>query len=126
MKLSDIQFFLNGEVKFNEFKNKILEEVAYYKKQMHKRGSSAPINIVEDTKIIISNKHIKVLCEAYLSKEIDNYELCYIADALLISAINGEGNIVSFEGEHLMEKFESLVENEISLTPKIVIDILDE
>lgn len=127
MKLSILKQFLENALSYSKFKTTIQENVEYYKKQLHKKGASAPVEIVEDTTLVINKSHLQTLCQAYLNGEVTNYEMYYIVDALLLSSYGSEDSIVSFKNEQLHDIFEELTDPEINggeLTSEKVKDIM--
>jgi len=90
------------------FKNSIGNEVIEYKKQLQKKGSSVSININEDSYINIDAYNIIFLCQLFLNKEMSEYELSYLTDALLLSSS------VYFSNEETKNLFELLTDPEIN------------
>lgn len=86
MLLSAIQAFFNGNTKLYDFKKEIETEIIEYKKNLSKKGGSSPIILNEDlNSLLINKKNVIFLCEAFLNGNLNEWELNYIAEALLLS-----------------------------------------
>ena len=128
MKLSELKKFFEKQIPYATLQKEIAGEVASYKYQLSEKGRSANVIIEEDAKILITNEELKTLCEVYLNLAMDNYELYYIVDAILLAYMGSEEDIIDFSSEALREKFDSLTDPEINygpLTPAKVMEILN-
>jgi len=108
MRITEINDFLKSVKPMSLFKNSIGNEVIEYKKQLQKKGSSVSININEDSYINIDAYNIIFLCQLFLNKEMSEYELSYLTDALLLSSS------VYFSNEETKNLFELLTDPEIN------------
>ncbi len=127
MKLSVINSFLTQATPYSALKKKMEEEVAVYNKLRLKKGARATVIVDEDAELQITVEHLEILCKTYLKGEIENHEMYFIVDALLLSEYNSEGKSVSFANEDLREKFDCLTDPDLNygeLTPDIVTAIL--
>ncbi|HTR30637.1 MAG TPA: hypothetical protein VMH27_15300 [Puia sp.] len=85
MRLSQIKLFLRGQLAVDSFKTEIESEVLTYKHQLAKRGVSAPINLIEDEYFDLAKEDLDAFESLSRSGRLDEYEISYIADALLLS-----------------------------------------
>lgn len=108
MRITEINDFLKSVTPMSLFKNSIANEVIEYKKQLQKKGSSVSIHIIEDSYINIDAYNIIFLCQLFLNKEMSEYELSYLTDALLLSSS------VYFSNEETKNLFELLTDPEIN------------
>lgn len=110
MKLSNIHKLLLGEMSIDNFRTEINEEVNIYKNSLLKKGASATIYLEEDlVKIKIERKDINTICNFFIEGEIDNYQLNYMIEALLLSSH------VSFVNENTRNILEDLADPEYGL-----------
>ncbi|MFT4015448.1 MAG: hypothetical protein QM668_00680 [Agriterribacter sp.] len=110
MKLSNIQKLLLGEMSIDNFTIEINEEVNIYKKSLLKKGASATIYLEEDLiKVKIDRKSINTICNFFIEGKIDNYQLNYMIEALLLSSH------VSFANEKIRSLLEDLTDPEYGL-----------
>ena len=110
MKLSNIHKILLGEMSIDHFRTEINEEVNIYKNSLLKKGASATIYLEEDlVKIKIERKDINTICNFFIEGEIDNYQLNYMIEALLLSSH------VSFVNENTRNILEDLADPEYGL-----------
>ena len=110
MKLSNIHKLLLGEMFIDNFRTEINEEVNIYKNSFLKKGASATIYLEEDlVKIKIERKDINTICNFFIEGEIDNYQLNYMIEALLLSSH------VSFVNENTRNILEDLADPEYGL-----------
>jgi hypothetical protein len=120
MYRDDLVEYLSGRKTYKELNENILEELKLFQSSLKVKGGSAYIKFDGDNqKTFISSEHIKRLCLDYLNKNIDDFFLSYIADALLLSE-----NTV-YENEDIREKLELFTDFEINgnLSKEIVKDI---
>lgn len=107
MSLSEIYQLLHKEITLNSFKKSIEKEISNYKVSLQKKGGSNPIFLHEDLQdLIISEVDIRFLCEAFLQNKFDEWELNYIAEALLLS------DKVTFENDKVEEALLTLTDSE--------------
>jgi hypothetical protein len=120
MELSKLHDFLEGKLTASEFSKEIKNEVAEYKEALKILGKSSPIYLNEDIQIEIGKTELGKLCQVFLSKKLNEYEISYITDALLLS------NNIIFESEQIEELLELLTDPEINgtLTNEKVEEIL--
>ncbi len=120
MKLSNIKSVFLGNMSLDAFKSSMQDEMKEYILLKSKRRSSMPVYLIEDGALTIGEKELRVLCEAYLNKDLNEMELNYIADALLLS------NKVEFEEDEIADRIGYLTDPEINghLTDEIVLEIM--
>lgn len=96
MKLSTVSNFLNKEITSKELKGIIKNEIVEYEKKLSIVGGSSPILLYEDLpNLKIDVENIDYLCGSYLRGELNEIELNYIAEALLLSGkVNFESSRV--------------------------------
>jgi hypothetical protein len=96
MKLSTVSNFLNKEITSKELKGIIKNEIAEYEKKLSIVGGSNPILLYEDLPVFkIDVENIDHLCGSYLRGELNEIELNYLAEALLLSSkVNFESSRV--------------------------------
>ncbi|MFT3945347.1 MAG: hypothetical protein QM763_00120 [Agriterribacter sp.] len=110
MKLSNIQKLLLGEMSIDNFTIAINEEVNIYKKSLLKKGASATIYLEEDLiKVKIDRKSINTICNFFIEGKINNYQLNYMIEALLLSSH------VYFANENIRSLLEDLTDPEYGL-----------
>jgi hypothetical protein len=87
MKLSIVSNFLNKEITSKELKDIIKNEITQYKNKLSIVGGSTPILLFEDLPSLnIDVENINHLCGSYLRAELNEIELNYIAEALILSS----------------------------------------
>lgn len=120
MKLSLLYDFFKGDKTPRELKDALLDEVTTYGAGLKKKGSSVPIYVTEDVKIFFGEKELSILGTCYLTHQLTDTEIGYIADALLLS------ESVEFKDEKVHESLELLTDPEINgaLTEKSVRELL--
>jgi hypothetical protein len=103
-----------------EFRTKIHEEIEQYKSGFKEVGRNIPVFRNEDAELNFGENELKILCIAYIRDELDEIEVNYIADALLLS------NRVIIENENIADRLGYLTDPEINghLTKNIVQDFL--
>jgi hypothetical protein len=107
MKLSELKkIFENDDIE--TFKESISQEITNYKSKLGKKGSSIPIIVEEDLKLNIGTTEAIFLLDAFVSKQLSEHEIAYIADALLLS------EAIKFESEEVLDDFESLTDLSIN------------
>ena len=86
MKLSEINDLLNSKLSLNSFKERNKDEFISFSSLQNKTGSSIPIILEEDiSSLEINNSDVLCLCDFYIRGHLNNDELSYIVDALLLS-----------------------------------------
>ena len=123
MKLSDIKTLFEQQTSLNLFKEKIGQEVAEYKNRSCKRGGSNPIYLDEDVQLLqIINDDIKFLSKTFLEGSINEWELNYIAEGLLLS------EKVSYENDKIEEALLNMADPEFFIldTKDLMKDILKD
>ena len=125
MKLSDFQSAVKGEISLLDFFLKIKNEVDAYKKLISsgKKGVIIPVYLEEDVdEFTLTSNDVKKIGYSFLKKEINIYELGYLADALTLS------EIISYAQENSKEAVYSFTDPEINgeITYKSIQKIIDE
>ena len=120
MKLSFIQSFLVGKVPYEALKLTLSKEIDEYKSSAKEKGKTMPVYVDEDTDILFAHADLNALGDAFLNGELDEIELNYLADALLLS------NRVKFESDQISDKLGYFTDPEVNgqLTKEIVAEIL--
>lgn len=108
MKSSSIKLMLNGELPYKDFKLIISKEMGEYLSGGKERGKSRPVYLDEDVDLFIGERDLKALCEAFLNGFLDESEINYTADAILLS------NRVTFESESVSDRIGFLTDPEIN------------
>lgn len=86
MNLSDISSFFADKLNVLQFKSIISPDVMNYEKALLKIGGSSPVYLTEDLAVLkVGIKDVKRLCENYLIGVLNEHEVNYIAEALLLS-----------------------------------------
>jgi hypothetical protein len=86
MKLSEIENLNSEKITPAFFRSSIGDEIKTYKGKINKSGASAPIILEEDLKnLTINEQAVVFLCSAFLEKKLDEWEINYVAEALLLS-----------------------------------------
>jgi hypothetical protein len=121
MKLSNIEAMFTGILSFKDFRESISEEIKDYSSSSRTSGKSMPVYLTEDVDLSIGKKELKLMCEAFLNKELSELEINYVADGLLLS------NQVIFESEEVSDRFGYLTDPEINghLTKDAISGILN-
>ena len=86
MKISDLKRLFSGAIKIPSFKELISNQVLVYERLHYKRGSSIPIQLIEDDILFFGKNEFIFLCKAFISKQLNHREISYIADAILLSS----------------------------------------
>jgi hypothetical protein len=125
MNLSDFQSAVKGEMNLPDFFLKIKSEVDAYRSIISsgKKGIKVPIYLEEDVDdFTLSANHVKKLGHSFLNKEIDVYELSYLADALTLS------ETISYDNENSKDAVYSFTDPEINgeITYESVQKIIDQ
>jgi hypothetical protein len=108
MRLSHIKSTLNGELSFEELKVILSKEMADYLSGRGEKGKSRPIYLDEDTGLFFGEDDLQILVKAFLNGSLKEYEINYIADAILLS------NRVEFENEGVADRLGYLTDPEIN------------
>jgi len=101
MLLSQIRLLLENKVSIDSFKRQIQSEVSSYKKQLSKKGASAPIYLTEDIFYTLAEQGISTLKRVYQAGQLDQFEISYLADTLLLA------EKVKFSNEDIEDDLES-------------------
>jgi hypothetical protein len=106
MRLTELQdYFSNpGLTGVSRLKELISEEVREHQNLMKKKGASAPVYVIEDCHLSATGTELSILCRAFLNRELNQEEIAYIVDAMLLS------EHVIFESEQLEDLFFSLTD----------------
>ncbi|MDP4259912.1 MAG: hypothetical protein Q8937_16920 [Bacteroidota bacterium] len=86
MLLSKINDLFNEKVALHDFKKEVESEVSAYRKGLDKKGASVPILLSEDMRsIVIRRQDVRLLYDAYLKNKLDEWDLNYLVEGLLLS-----------------------------------------
>jgi hypothetical protein len=107
MKLSTINDYFNNILSANALHDKLKNVLHEYRKKIHIRGISIPIQIVENVTISIGYKQVRRVCLSYLDGELDAIEVQWICDVLTLSSF------VHFENENTMLIIEKLTDSDL-------------
>lgn len=123
MKLSELRAFLDDKMSVDTFKALILPEVDEYQKRRLAKGGSIPITVINDAEMVASARDVSRVCEAYIQGGLNDTELAYISDALLLSNFAQD---VAFLGKGLRDVLGQLTDPEINgpLDKEKVVDLL--
>src|SRR6185312_5169908 len=102
MRLSILLAFFQNEISLQDFKTSIEHEITEYEKRMKTIGSSININIIEDTPFTFSLENAKQLKNYFSLKQLNVYEILFIADWLILS------ESINYENDQLNELIEDL------------------
>jgi len=111
MILSDFQSAVKGETRFSDFFLAIKNEVDAYRDLISsdKKGITIPIHVEEDVdSLTLTASHVKNFEYCFLNKEINVYELSYLADALTLC------ETVTYDNEASKEAVFSFTDSEIN------------
>lgn len=108
MNTSDLNDTLNGQVSGQALAEKISSDVTQYALLLKKKGSTIPLNFIEDKEIFLSRSSIGKLFGEVLSGNLSNVDLAYICDCLTL------GESVFFETENLKDIIFDLADPEIN------------
>lgn len=87
MKLTELSDLFNKKIGIEQFKLRIYSEVTKYKKGVKKKGGSGSIYLEEDINDFeIKKEDLIFLCSLFLEKKIDQWELNYIAEAIVFAS----------------------------------------
>lgn len=109
MNYSDVKKFLNSQITALEFEKLIREEVIEYKHNwlIHK-DAPVTLNYIENEYMVVDRHHFKIICDAYLNDFINEFEMYYMADAILMS------EHFVFEDEEIEDLFSQITDPEIN------------
>jgi phospholipid N-methyltransferase len=122
MKLTDLINFFAGLISPSKFVGAISDEVDTYKKASEKIGSSMDVVFEDNGGILeIGAPELSVLCKAFLTTELNQWDVCYICDALLMS------EYVNFKNDGIRNAIEEMTDPDINgeLTEARVRDVLE-
>lgn len=114
---------LNLSISLEEFKTIISNELLDYKKNVSKKGGSSPIFLSEDIdNLLITKDHLNFLLNAFLTKKINEWELNYLAEGILLS------DKTSFDSSKTNDALLALTDSELfkSINEKYIQRILEE
>lgn len=111
MKLSKLVALFGGQLGLAAFRKETSAEFAAYKNALSKKGSSVPITLTEDARLVFGGKELEFLCLSFLAGELDPTEAAYLADALLLASC------VEFENEQIQEGLESFTDTDSESYP---------
>jgi hypothetical protein len=109
MHRDDLIEYLKGLKDPSELRKKIYHELGSFRKSLKVKGGSSNVYYDGDCeRTFIGSKEIRRLCLDFLNKNVDEFFVSYIADALLLSE-----NTV-YESEHVREQLELLTDFEVN------------
>lgn len=112
----------NGELAYENLKLLLSKEMGEYLSGGKERGKSQPVYLDEDIDLFVGKRDLNVLCEAFLNGFLNEPEINYIADAILLS------NRVVFESESVSDHIGFLTDPEIngSLSKEVVKKLIQQ
>ena len=82
MKLSSIAKLQSGQMSAAEYSAEIAGELAMHSQRLKLQGGVAPVQVAEDTDILVDRAMLGTLCRLFASGRLTAQELAYTADAL--------------------------------------------
>ncbi|GAB6010445.1 hypothetical protein [Dysgonomonas reticulitermitis] len=107
MKLSTINNWLCGNISSVEIKAMLEPILKEHQKKLKTKGTSIPLFLTEDIHLVFGNLEFNFLCNSFLMNDINELELSYIAELLLLSSS------VYIENEDIEERLEFLCDYDI-------------
>ncbi len=86
MKLSIIKDWINGSIPSNKLRYIIDPSVLEFQKKLKIRGTSIPIYLTEDILLPFGIAEFVFFCDAYIKGDLNELEVSYIAELLLLSS----------------------------------------
>ena len=108
MKTSFLYKFLTHEVNEKDFIKLTHEEIAKYQSELNKKGVTAYLHVEDDLNFVFSKNHLLALCDYFLSDKINQLQLEYIADSILI------GEFVTYESSDLIDFLDEMTDSRIN------------
>ncbi|HNU34426.1 MAG TPA: hypothetical protein PKN75_12640 [Bacteroidia bacterium] len=110
MNISDINKYFNAEIPARIFFNKYATEIIEHVKKLDKKGSSSYLFLIDDVgeRTSVSNREISKLCNDYINNQINQYELSYLADVLLLS------DKIVFKNEEISDYLSEMTDEEVN------------
>jgi hypothetical protein len=109
MKLSDLKYFLSGNLAACELSSLIQDEVAAFRVASLKKGSVMNVVLINDSaEMRFGSTELIILCKAFLEKKIDHWIVSYICDALLMS------NTVTFSDDTVRDSVDGMTDPEVN------------
>ena len=108
MKISELKSFLDCRLTVVELQKLLKTEVVLHTKARTVKGGSCPVYITEDESFIFTKEHFVVLCSTFFRDELDEYEIAYIADIILMA------DNIELENEVLEDNVAELTDPEIN------------
>lgn len=86
MRLTDIVNYFSGSISGEEFSEIIRDEVKRYKMESGRIGGSMWVELLEDNGYVcVGLPELKKLCMSFLNKELSDWQIYYMCDAILMS-----------------------------------------
>lgn len=85
MKLTSLVNLLSGKLSPSDFSAEIAGELAEHTIGLQKLGGIAPVQITEDTDLLLDRAGLGVLCRLFAYGQLTAGELAYTADAMQLS-----------------------------------------
>ncbi|KFN51426.1 hypothetical protein N790_14790 [Arenimonas malthae CC-JY-1] len=82
MKLSSIAKLKSGHISAAEYSAEIAGELAMHSLGLGPQGGVAPVQVTEDTDLLVDRAVLGTLCRLFASGQLTALELAYTADAL--------------------------------------------
>ena len=110
MKASLLYHFLSDKISLNLFKTEISDEISNFRITLrnYKKAGSIPILIEDDLAFIFEITYLQKLCNHYLAKELDEVELEYISDCVILRVPD------YYENDELIDFLESLTDSKVN------------
>jgi len=107
MKISAINNWLCGNISSTEIKDMLEPILKEHQKKLRTKGTSIPLFLTEDIHLVFGYLAFNFLCNSFLMDDINELELSYIAELLLLSSS------VYIENEDIEERLELLCDYDI-------------
>lgn len=85
MRLSSLTSLLSGNLSAADYSTEIAGELAQHTRGLQKRGGTAPVQVTEDSDLLLDGAGLGVLCRLFASGQPTANELAYAADVLQLS-----------------------------------------
>jgi len=102
MKISDLKNLFSGQITFASFQDLLKVRLSSYEKSHDIKGSTIPIEVIEDDVLFFGVEEFKFLLQAYRDEKLTKVEVAYIADAISLSSK------VKFESDGIQDELEIL------------------
>lgn len=122
MRSSDLKNLFAGKIDVLSFKKLVGEEVIQYERLHAKKGSSIPIELIENEKLFFGKHEFLFLCESYIVEALNKFEISYITEAILLSTnVEFENGLI----EEYLDLF-SYLEDDERLSKEDILKMIDE